>query len=276
MTTNQNGRPDDRRPGAVEPARRDTRGRAPRTGRTRSFRRARPIVKRIEPLASWSAPKNQRNPTAGEVEAGSVLGPAMERDQAGEDEREAGGDRERGLRRACAARGRDVRMIASASPRLGERDGRDECELDRPPAQGRSARIAAPESSPFGDEASRAALGDQAAVVAGVAARDEHDRRRGPVRASELGGDLEPGRDRAAGRRAGRGPGGARRRAASASAPFFASPTTVNPSHSSSARAVARKLGWSSTMRTVCAMRRIVAEHGSRGYTGTRTSGERV
>ena len=40
-------------------------------------------------------------------------------------------------------------MTASAS-RLGERDDRDECELDRPPAQGGSgARIAAPESSPF-------------------------------------------------------------------------------------------------------------------------------
>ena len=33
---------------------------------------------------------------------------------------------------------------------LGDRDDRDEDELDRPPAQARRARTAAPDSSPFG------------------------------------------------------------------------------------------------------------------------------
>ena len=57
---------------------------------------------------------------------------------------------------------------------------------------------------------------------------------------------------------------------ASAEAPSSASPTTSKPSASSSWRAVDRKLGWSSTMRTV-GIARMVAKGEARRRTGTRT-----
>ena len=157
----------------------------------------------------------------GEVEAGPVLGPAVEGDQAADDERQAGRDRDqrcvaRLVRLVVARRGRAARApTASTTATVATKTSSIARLLKRA-----GARTAAPESSPFGDEAAGAAVGDQVAVVGGVAARDEHDRRRSArsVRASSRG-DLEPGRDRGAGRRAGRSPGGARPASASASAP---------------------------------------------------------
>src|SRR5262245_55378419 len=58
---------------------------------------------------------------------------------------------------------------------------------------------------------------------------------------------------------------------ASASVPSAASPTTENPSASSSARAVARKLGWSSTTRTVLGTSSIVASRRKSRHTASRT-----
>ena len=104
------------------------------------------------------------------------------------------------------------------------------------------------------DEAAGAAGGDQVAVVGRVAARDEHDRaascRSGTGGLRDLEavqvGQLDVEQDDVGVELA--RPSRAPRR------PSSASPTTSNPSASSSVRAVARKLGWSSTMRTVRAM----------------------
>src|SRR5262245_32818950 len=58
---------------------------------------------------------------------------------------------------------------------------------------------------------------------------------------------------------------------ASASSPSAASPMTEKPSASSSARAVARKLGWSSTTRTVLGTSSIVASRRESRHTASRT-----
>ena len=108
------------------------------------------------------------------------------------------------------------------------------------------------------DEPPGAARLDQRPEVGGVPAGDEHDRRR-----VEVAAFADRRRSRscpAAARRAARCPGGADRSIASPVDPSSASPTIANPSASRIARAEARKLGWSSTMRTVGGTRAIVAD----------------
>ena len=94
-----------------------------------------------------------------------------------------------------------------------------------------------------------AALTDAAAVVGPVAARGEDHHRR-ILELPELVGDCEavdPRKLNVEQNEVGLElPGGS-----TAVSPFSASPTTSNPSASSSVRALARKLGWSSTIRTV-------------------------
>src|SRR5262249_45048265 len=148
-----------------------------------------------------------------------------------------GKDRGRDLVRLVAAREDDRRRPG----RLGDEDRRGEQE--RAPAHSISARTAAPESSAFGTKP-----------------RDPHAGIRSPYSfASRLETRTTSGASPFAQmRRATSKPsrsgswmssrttsGWSSATLASASAPPAASPTTVKPSASSTARAVARKLGWS-------------------------------
>ena len=92
-------------------------------------------------------PEEPQVPDGGEVEACAVLGPAVDRNQPGDDEREPGREREGDLG--------DLLVVVVArendrerNGRLRERDGDGEDE--EASAQRRSERTAAPESSAFG------------------------------------------------------------------------------------------------------------------------------
>ena len=133
---------------------------------------------------------------------------------------------------------------ASASPsHRGRRQG------DGARAQPSRSVSAAPLSSAFANEAASTALLDQPAVVARVAARDEHDGRRAAVEA-ELPADREAVDIRELHVEQ-HTSGASSRTAAIAPAPSSASPITSNPSDWRIARAEARKLGWSSAITTV-------------------------
>ena len=169
----------------------------------------------------------------GEVVAGAVLGPAVRsaiRPLA--TNAHACGERKcerRDLVRLVVARQR------STSDRAGRlRDGDRRWREEAAAAQARrSARMRAPVSSALGTKPRAPHVGDQLAVVGGIAARDEHDRRRAAVRA-EPAGDLEAVDVRAAARRAARCRDGARLVFRERLGPVPASPTTVKPSASSS------------------------------------------
>ena len=183
-------------------------------------------------------------PDRGHQRAEAVVGTPPPGEQAGADERPA--DQRRRTPRPRSAS--SSAWSLASDDRHGADAGRRGPRGRAPISAARSDLIAAappsasPESSVLGEEAARAAAHDQLGRVGPVAARGQDDR----GRASVLGdprGDVEAVARRAAGRRAGRGPGAARAPRRAPSAPSAASPTTSKPSASSMRRALARKPG---------------------------------
>src|SRR5581483_7024002 len=202
-----------------------------------------------------------------EQPAGVVARAQRPADEAAEDEREAGERRDPGPDDALVVRhdaGDDVERDEDGG------DASDREPEDAGPGHSTSAESAEPESSALGMNPAaplRATSGPKSA-----ASRLETSTTIGPspfpVSSAATAKPSTSGSWTSSRTRSGR----SRRAASSADAPSTASPTTSNPSARRSARAVSRKDGWSSTIRTLITLR-IVAQRVAAGQTANHTIG---
>src|SRR5436305_11950881 len=200
--------------------------------------------------------------------ARSVPRAARPREEAGADERPAEQEPEHRVdeRRVLVA-AEDER---ERDPTGGHADGQD--SDPRPPAQAHLSRAvsAAAESSAFGTKprAPLRSTSPENSVASRLEVRTTagdapfHEVSRAATSNPSMPGSCTSSSTTS---------GWSRAASSSAVSPSSASPTTSNPSASSSARAVTRKLGWSSTMRTVGGMPGMLASIGSSRHTASRT-----